>query len=49
MNTMNIDQFIGENNSIDNAIDSTKPKKIKPIPKVINGRYKIKQIGRAHV
>ena len=44
MNTMNIDQFIGENNSIDNAIDSTKPKKIKPIPKVINGRYKIKRV-----
>lgn len=44
MTELNIDQFISDDSELEQEGSLTKKRTIKPIPKVINGRYKIKRV-----
>ncbi|WP_375322167.1 serine/threonine-protein kinase [Aliivibrio logei] len=44
MTEMNINQFLSDESDFDDDNSLSKKKPLKPIPKVINGRYKIKRV-----
>ncbi|MGF1903037.1 serine/threonine protein kinase, partial [Aliivibrio sifiae] len=44
MTEMNINHFLSDESEFNNEDSSSKKAPLKPIPKIINGRYKIKRV-----